>query len=53
MKLDFPLVALTENKVVFEGMTFERLEPHKMIVSVDIHKDDGTTETLEFIYFKD
>lgn len=50
--VDFPLREITENKVVFEGMTFEKVNDHEMNVYVDIHKKDGTSETVKFNYTK-
>jgi hypothetical protein len=48
--IDFPLIEVTTNKVVFEGMTFEKVSDHEMNVYVDIHQKDGTIETVKFIY---
>jgi hypothetical protein len=49
--VDFPLIEITENKVVFEGMTFEKVSKNEMNVYVAI-KDDGKTETVTFNYKK-
>ena len=49
--VDFPLKEITENKVVFEGMSFERISDNEMNVYVDI-KDKGNTETVKFNYKK-
>jgi hypothetical protein len=51
--VDFPLVEITSSKVVFEGMTFEKIDDKTMIVSVDIHADDGSVETATFHYTKE
>lgn len=51
--VDFPLKKITKDKVVFEGMTFERINDKTMIVSVDIHNEDGSVETVKFNYTKD
>lgn len=50
--VDFPLIEITENKVIFEGMTFEKISKNEMNVYVDI-KDKGTTETVKFNYKKE
>ena len=50
--VDFPLIEITQNKVVFEGMTFERISDNEMNVYVDID-DKGKTETIKFNYKKD
>ena len=49
--VDFPLVEITKNKVVFEGMTFERISETEMNVYVDV-ENDGSTQTLTFNYKK-
>ncbi|WP_222611356.1 DUF6265 family protein [Winogradskyella echinorum] len=49
--VDFPLKEITENKVVFEGMSFEKVNDTEMNVYVDI-KDKGKTETVRFHYKK-
>jgi len=49
--VDFPLKKITENRVVFEGMSFERVSANEMNVYVDI-KDNGKTETVKFNYTK-
>ena len=50
--VDFPLKEITANKVVFEGMTFERISQKEMNVYVDMHKKDGSIEILKFNYKK-
>ncbi len=50
--VDFPLKEITENKVVFEGMTFEKLSANEMNIYVDIKQDDGSIETVKFNYRK-
>lgn len=50
--VDFPLKEITANKVVFEGMTFEKVSDNEMNVYVDIHQKDGTVETVKFNYKK-
>jgi hypothetical protein len=47
----FPLKEITENKVVFEGMTFEKISKSEMNVYVDID-DNGKIETVKFNYRK-
>ena len=51
--VDFPLKEITSDKVVFEGMTFEKINEKEMNVYVDMHKKDGSVETLKFNYTKD
>lgn len=49
--IDFPLIEITENKVVFEGMTFEKVSATEMNIYVNI-EDQGKTETVKFNYKK-
>jgi len=49
--VDFPLKEITENKVVFEGMSFERISDNEMNVYVD-NNDNGKTEIVKFNYKK-
>ena len=51
--IDFPLKELTKNKVVFEGMTFEKISNTEMNIYVDIHNNDGIVENVKFNYKKD
>ncbi|MDC9723450.1 MAG: DUF6265 family protein [Urechidicola sp.] len=50
--VDFPLIEILPNKVVFEGMTFEKTGDNTMSVFVDMHQKDGSVETMEFKYTK-
>ena len=50
--VDFPLKELTETKVVFEGMIFEKVSPNEMNIYVDIKDEEGTVETVTFNYKK-
>lgn len=50
--IDFPLKQITPNKIIFEGMTFEKKSDTELIVSVVIGQKDGTKETLSFNYYK-
>ncbi|MCB0447153.1 MAG: hypothetical protein KDD03_06510, partial [Gelidibacter sp.] len=50
--VDFPLKEITANKVIFEGMTFEKVSDNEMNVYVDIHQKDGSIETVKFNYKK-
>ena len=50
--VDFPLKEITTNKVVFEGMTFEKISDNEMTVHLDIHQDNGTVEIVKFNYTK-
>ncbi|MDC0006339.1 CBM9 family sugar-binding protein [Winogradskyella sp.] len=49
--VDFPLKYITETKVVFEGMTFEKISKTEMNIYVDI-ENKGKTETVTFNYKK-
>ena len=50
--VDFPLKEITESKVVFEGMIFEKVSSTEMNVYVDV-KENGKVETVKFNYKKD
>jgi hypothetical protein len=50
--VDFPLKEITSNKVVFDGMTFEKISDNEMNVYVDMHQKDGSKETMIFNYTK-
>ena len=50
--VDFPLKKITKNKVIFEGMTFERINENEMNVYVDMKQKDGSIEVLQFKYKK-
>jgi len=50
--VDFPLKEITENKVIFEGMTFEKVSDTEMNVFVDITNDEGEVEIVKFNYKK-
>ena len=50
--VDFPLKEITPNKVVFEGMTFEKVNDKEMNIYVDIHNEDGSIENVKFNYTK-
>jgi hypothetical protein len=49
--VDFPLKEITENKVAFEGMSFEKVSTTEMNVYVDI-KENDKIETVKFNYKK-
>ncbi len=51
--VDFRLKEITENKVVFEGMTFEKASDNEMNIYVDIKNDDGKVEVVKFNYKKE
>jgi len=51
--VDFPLVEITSKKVIFDGMTFEKISDTEMNIYVDIHSDDGSIEIVKFSYKKD
>lgn len=50
--IDFPLKEITENKVVFEGMIFEKISANEMNIYVDIKQDNDSVETVKFNYKK-
>ncbi len=50
--VDFPLKKITNSKVIFEGMTFEKISDKEMHVYVDIHQKDGSIEIVKFKYIK-
>ncbi|WP_248723923.1 DUF6265 family protein [Seonamhaeicola sp. ML3] len=50
--VDFPLKYITKDKVVFEGMSFEKVSENEMNVYVDIHQKDGSVSTTKFNYKK-
>ena len=50
--IDFPLKEITENKVVFEGMTFEKISANEINIYVDIKQENGSIETVKFNYKK-
>ncbi|REG87306.1 DUF6265 family protein [Winogradskyella sediminis] len=49
--VDFPLIEITKNKVVFEGMTFEKISANAMNIHVAI-ENNGNIETVTFHYTK-
>lgn len=50
--VDFPLKYITKTKVVFEGMTFEKVSEHEMNIYVDI-KENDKVEIVKFNYKKE
>jgi len=50
--VDFPLKYITENKVVFEGMSFEKVSDTEMNVYVDV-KEKDKVNTVKFNYKKE
>ncbi|MFK7780996.1 DUF6265 family protein [Psychroserpens sp.] len=50
--VDFPLKEITENKVTFAGMMFEKVSDNEMNVYVDIENDNGDIEIVKFNYKK-
>ena len=50
--VDFPLKEITPNKVVFEGMTFEKVSDQEMNIYVDIKDESGNVENVKFSYKK-
>ncbi len=51
--IDFPLKEITKNKVVFEGMIFEKIGDKQMNVYVDIKNDNGEIKTVKINYKKE
>lgn len=51
--VDFQLKEITPTKVIFEGMTFEKISDNEMNVYVDMHEKDGTIKTMKFNYKKE
>lgn len=49
--IDFPLKYITKDKVVFEGMTFQKVSDNEMTIYVDM-KENNTVETVAFHYKK-
>lgn len=50
--VDFPLKEITTKKVVFEGMTFEKVSDTEMDVYVDIKNENGEVDVVKFNYKK-
>ena len=50
--VDFPLVKITESKVFFDGMTFEKVSDNEMNVYVRIKQTDKVVEEMKFNYLK-
>ncbi|MFK7749573.1 MAG: DUF6265 family protein [Kordia sp.] len=50
--VDFPLIKVTKNKAIFEGMTFESVDENNMVVYVAISQKDGATSIVPFYYKK-
>lgn len=50
--VDFPLISITKNKAIFEGMTFESIDENNMIVYVTIRQKDNSTAIVPFYYTK-
>lgn len=50
--VDFPLIKITENRVVFEGMSFEKVSDTEMNVFVDLKNDNNEVEIVKFSYKK-
>ena len=50
--VELPLIRVTKNKAVFEGVTFELNNDHSMTVFVSLKQPDGSTSVLPFFYSK-
>ncbi|MEE9372570.1 MAG: DUF6265 family protein [Saprospiraceae bacterium] len=46
--VDFPLIKIEQNKVWFDGLTFEKISKDKMVVNVIL--DEDKPEGIDFIY---
>jgi hypothetical protein len=51
--VDFPLKEITENRVVFEGMIFEKINDNEMNVYVDIKNEKEEIQIVKFNYKKE
>ena len=50
--VDFPLKEITETRVVFEGMSFEKVSDTEMNVYVDLENEEGEIQMVTFNYKK-
>ncbi|AXG70525.1 Tol-Pal system beta propeller repeat protein TolB [Kordia sp. SMS9] len=50
--VDFPLIKVTKNKAIFEGMIFESVGPNNMTVYVSVGQKDGSNAIVPFYYTK-
>jgi hypothetical protein len=50
--VDFRLVKVDENRVYFEGFTFEKISAEAINIYVMIGDDDGKAEEVKFAYHK-
>ncbi|MEP5253914.1 MAG: DUF6265 family protein [Winogradskyella arenosi] len=48
--VNFPLKEIIENKVTFEGMTFEKVSTNEMTIDVAIKNENQTVNTVKFNY---
>ncbi|MEO0528823.1 MAG: DUF6265 family protein [Bacteroidota bacterium] len=48
----FKLVKLHDNRVYFDGFTFEKISADEINIYGQIHQDDGTVEEVKFNYKK-
>lgn len=46
----FKLIKVAENRLYFEGFTFEKISPNEINIYGLIHQNDGTTEEVKFNY---
>ncbi|EDP95040.1 DUF6265 family protein [Kordia algicida OT-1] len=51
--VDFPLIRVTKNKAIFEGMTFESIDKNNMVVFVTMKQKNGDTSIVPFHYTKE
>lgn len=51
--VDFPLIRITSTQVIFEGMSFEKVNEYEMNVYVDVESESGEIEIVRFNYKKD
>ena len=45
--VDFPLKEITANKIIFDGMTFEKINEYEMNVYVDVKQKDGSLRSIK------
>ncbi|MFD1014552.1 DUF6265 family protein [Winogradskyella rapida] len=48
--VNFPLKEITENKVTFEGMTFEKVSANEITIDVAIKNKNQTVDPVKFNY---
>jgi len=46
----FKLIKVAENRLYFDGFTFEKISPNEINIYGLIHQNDGTAEEVKFNY---